>query len=279
MYGLTEAFRSTYLDPSEVDRRPDSIGKAIPDAEILVVRPDGSRCDPGEEGELVHRGALVALGYWNDPARTAERFKPAPGSQSDWRAPELAVWSGDGVVADEEGFLYFVGRSDEMIKTSGYRVSPTEVEEVAYSSGLVRDAVALGVPDPRLGQKIVLLATPVDGPELDPNGLITAMRRELPLYMVPSEVQVRVELPRGPQRQVRPQPAEAGGRRMTESTTRTAPSGSGSTRSAPWTASWPSVVCRCAGWRRGSARRRSSRTTAGCWRSGSRCSAPRCPRD
>jgi acyl-CoA ligase (AMP-forming) (exosortase A-associated) len=198
MYGLTEAFRSTYLDPSEVDRRPDSIGKAIPDAEILVVRPDGTRCDPGEEGELVHRGALVALGYWNDPARTAERFKPAPGSQSNWRAPELAVWSGVGVVADEEGFLYFVGRSDEMIKTSGYRVSPTEVEEVAYSSGLVRDAVALGVPDPRLGQKIVLLATPVDGQELDPNGLITAMRRELPLYMVPSEVQVHVELPRGP---------------------------------------------------------------------------------
>ena len=181
-----------------MDLRPDYIGKSIQDAEILVVRPDGSRCDPGEEGELVHRGALVALGYWNDPERTAERFKPAPGSQSSWRAPELAVWSGDGVVADEEGFLYFVGRSDEMIKTSGYRVSPTEVEEVAYSSGLVRDAVALGVPDQRLGQKIVLLATPVDGAALDPDGLITAMRRELPLYMVPSEVRVRVELPRGP---------------------------------------------------------------------------------
>lgn len=198
MYGLTEAFRSTYLDPAEVDRRPDSIGKAIPDAEILVVRPDGSRCDPGEEGELVHRGALVALGYWNDPVRTAERFKPAPGSQSDWRAPELAVYSGDGVVADEDGFLYFVGRSDEMIKTSGYRVSPTEVEEVAYSSGLVRGVVALGVPDQRLGQKIVLLATAVEGQQLDPEGLIVAMRRELPLYMVPSEVLVRVELPRGP---------------------------------------------------------------------------------
>ena len=79
MYGLTEAFRSTYLDPAEVDRRPDSIGKAIPNAEILVVRPDGTHCDPGEEGELVHRGALVALGYWNDPERTAERFRPAPG--------------------------------------------------------------------------------------------------------------------------------------------------------------------------------------------------------
>ena len=79
MYGLTEAFRSTYLDPAEVDRRPDSIGKAIPNAEILVVRPDGTPCEPGEEGELVHRGALVALGYWNDPERTAARFRPAPG--------------------------------------------------------------------------------------------------------------------------------------------------------------------------------------------------------
>lgn len=198
MYGLTEAFRSTYLDPAEVDRRPDSIGKAIPNAEILVVRPDGSRCAPGEEGELVHRGALVAMGYWNDPERTAERFKPAPGSASDWRAAELAVWSGDGVVADEEGFLYFVGRNDEMIKTSGYRVSPTEVEEVAYESGLVRDVVAIGVPDERLGQKIVLLATAADGHPLEASELISRMRRELPLYMVPSDVQVRQQLPKGP---------------------------------------------------------------------------------
>ena len=82
MYGLTEAFRSTYLDPAEVDRRPDSIGKAIPNAEILVVRADGTPCEPGEEGELVHRGALVALGYWNDPERTAERFRPAPGPRA-----------------------------------------------------------------------------------------------------------------------------------------------------------------------------------------------------
>ena len=198
MYGLTEAFRSTYLDPDEVDRRPDSIGKAIPNAEIIVARPDGTRCEPGEQGELVHRGALVALGYWNDPVRTAERFKPAPGLQPDWRAPELAVWSGDAVVADEEGFLYFVGRRDEMIKTSGYRVSPTEVEEVAYDSGLVRDAVALGVDDARLGQKIVLLATPVDGAHLSPDKLVAVMRRQLPLYMVPSEVQVRTQLPRSP---------------------------------------------------------------------------------
>ena len=197
MYGLTEAFRSTYLDPSQVDQRPDSIGKAIPNAEILVVRPDGSRCDPGEEGELVHRGPLVALGYWNDPERTAERFRPAPGHNAPWRAPEMSVWSGDTVVADEDGFLYFVGRADEMIKTSGYRVSPTEVEEAAYATGLVRDVVALGLDDVTLGQKVVLVATSA-GESLSGDDLISAMKRELPLYMVPSIVDVRDEIPRSP---------------------------------------------------------------------------------
>ncbi|NMO49890.1 acyl-CoA ligase (AMP-forming), exosortase A system-associated [Actinoplanes sp. TBRC 11911] len=198
MYGLTEAFRSTYLHPSEVDRRPDSIGKAIPNAEILVVRPDGSPCDPGEPGELVHRGALVASGYWNDPDRTAERFRPAPGRPAELVAPELAVWSGDLAVRDDEGFLYFVGRTDDMIKTSGYRVSPTEVEEVAHGTGLVRDAVALGVDDERLGQHIVLVVSPPAGQALDRAGLLDGMRRRLPRYMVPQRVVVRDELPRSP---------------------------------------------------------------------------------
>jgi acyl-CoA ligase (AMP-forming) (exosortase A-associated) len=197
MYGLTEAFRSTYLDPDEVDRRPDSIGKAIPNAEILVVRPDGTRCGPGEEGELVHRGALVAVGYWNDPVRTAERFKPAPGPSVTGHTTEIAVWSGDAVVADEEGFLYFVGRKDDMIKTSGYRVSPTEIEEVAYASGLVRDAVALGQEDERLGQVVVLVVSPA-GEGFSTDALLDEMRRQLPLYMVPSSVVVRDELPRSP---------------------------------------------------------------------------------
>ncbi|MFC7621372.1 acyl-CoA ligase (AMP-forming), exosortase A system-associated [Microlunatus sp. GCM10028923] len=195
MYGLTEAFRSTYLDPAQVDLRPDSIGKAIPNAEILVVRPDGTRCGPGEEGELVHRGTLVALGYWNDPVRTRERFRPVPDPTASWRQPELAVWSGDRVVADADGYLYFVGRTDEMIKTSGYRVSPTEVEEAAYATGMVRDAVALGVPDDRLGQRIVLLATE-NGHPLTSSALLAEMRRELPHFQVPSEVIVRAELPR-----------------------------------------------------------------------------------
>jgi acyl-CoA synthetase (AMP-forming)/AMP-acid ligase II len=162
----------------------------------MVVRADGTPCEPGEEGELVHRGALVALGYWNDPERTAARFRPAPGCP-DWRAPEVAVWSGDAVVTDEDGFLYFVGRSDDMIKTSGYRVSPTEIEEAAYDTGLVRDAVALGVDDEALGQRIVLVVTPTDGP-VDADELRAELRRSLPLYMVPAAIVEQQEIPRSP---------------------------------------------------------------------------------
>jgi acyl-CoA ligase (AMP-forming) (exosortase A-associated) len=197
MYGLTEAFRSTYLDPAEVDRRPDSIGKAIPNAEILVVHDDGSECGAGEQGELVHRGALVAMGYWNDPERTVERFKPAPSRDGAICTNETAVFSGDLVRRDEDGFLYFVGRKDEMIKTSGYRVSPTEIEEVAYGTGLVGDAVALGVDDERLGQHIVLAVSPANG-RLEPDELLAELRRLLPLYMVPKHVVVRPSLPRSP---------------------------------------------------------------------------------
>jgi acyl-CoA ligase (AMP-forming) (exosortase A-associated) len=198
MYGLTEAFRSTYLDPREVDRRPDSIGKAIPNAEILVVRQDGGLCGPGEPGELVHRGPLVTLGYWNDAERTAERFRPPPNRPVELRTPELAVWSGDVVVRDEEGFLYFVGRRDDMIKTSGYRVSPQEIEEVAYETGVVHDAVALGVEDEAVGQRIVLVVAPFDPIGFDPAVVTAHLRQVLPGYMVPAEVVVRPDLPRSP---------------------------------------------------------------------------------
>ncbi|GAB3254536.1 acyl-CoA ligase (AMP-forming), exosortase A system-associated [Nocardioides dilutus] len=198
MYGLTEAFRSTYLDPAEIDRRPDSIGKAIPNAEIMVVRPDGSLAAPGEEGELVHRGPLVALGYWNDPERTAQIFRPLPGVAPSWRQPELAVWSGDNVVADEDGYLYFVGRADEMIKTSGYRVSPTEVEEAAYATGLVGDAVAMGLEDTARGQRIVLVVTGNGTGPLDQGAVLAELRRTLPRFMVPSELREMDVLPRSP---------------------------------------------------------------------------------
>jgi acyl-CoA ligase (AMP-forming) (exosortase A-associated) len=198
MYGLTEAFRSTYLDPAEVDRRPDSIGKGIPNAEILVVGKNGELCGPGEQGELVHRGALVAMGYWNDPERTAERFRPAPGQPPGIPLPEIAVWSGDLVRTDEDGFLYFVGRDDEMIKTSGYRVSPTEVEEVVYATGMVGEAVVLGIPHPVLGQGIVVVATPPAGGGLDTEALLLQCRQQLPLYMVPGWIEERPALPRTP---------------------------------------------------------------------------------
>ena len=198
MYGLTEAFRSTYLDPNEVDRRPESIGKAIPNAEILVVREDGSVAAPGETGELVHRGALVSLGYWNDPERTAERFRPAPGQPDGLTMPEIAVWSGDLVRRDEEGFLYFVGRRDDMIKTSGYRVSPTEIEEVIFASGLVDEAAAVGLPHPTLGQSITLLVKPKDGIALDAEALLAVCRQELPTFMVPHHIEEFAELHRNP---------------------------------------------------------------------------------
>lgn len=196
MYGLTEAFRSTYLAPEEVDRRPDSIGKAIPDAEIFVLHPDGTPCAPEEPGELVHCGPLVSLGYWNNPQATAERFRPLPPALAVGRyAPkEMAVFSGDTVRMDAAGFLYFVGRRDEMIKTSGYRVSPTEVEEALYASGLVGECIAFGIPHPLLGQAIQVVATPATGSAATADELIAACRDRLPAYMVPAGIELR----RGP---------------------------------------------------------------------------------
>lgn len=203
MYGLTEAFRSTYLPPEEVERRPDSIGKAIPNAEILVLREDGSPCAANEPGELVHRGALVGMGYWNDPTKTAERYKPLPngvgGREVGMVIPELAVFSGDTVRRDEEGFLYFVGRRDEMIKTSGYRVSPTEIEEVFYASQRVGEVAAFGVAHPALGEVIVVVATPRPGTIVAIGELKSDCQRQLPAYMQPALIDLREGvLPRNP---------------------------------------------------------------------------------
>ncbi len=190
MYGLTEAFRSTYLEPALLDAHPDSMGQAIPFAEIMVVDADGS---PAEEGELVHAGPLVAHGYWQDPERTAERFKPAPGHSA---YGGTAVWSGDRVRRDAEGLLYFVGREDGMIKTAGNRVSPTEVEEAAIASGMIHEAVALGMPDPRLGEAIALIVRP-DRRERE-DELRAFLKRQLPNFMQPAAIIWRDELPRSP---------------------------------------------------------------------------------
>jgi len=198
MYGLTEAFRSTYLEPERIDERPGSIGKAVPNAEVLVVNAAGEPCAPYEPGELVHRGALVTLGYWNDPQRTRERFRPAPGAPAQLPIAELAVWSGDTVYADADGYLYFVGRSDDLIKTSGYRVSPEEVEQVVHGTGLVAAAAAIGVAHDTLGQAIVAVVVPAPGSTDAPRRILEACRAQLPRYLVPVQVLERERLPHTP---------------------------------------------------------------------------------
>ncbi|MCG5540156.1 MULTISPECIES: acyl-CoA ligase (AMP-forming), exosortase A system-associated [unclassified Halorhodospira] len=194
MYGLTEAFRSTYLPPEEIDQRPGSMGRAIPNAEIGVVRPDGSPCMPLEPGELVHRGPLVSQGYWNAPEATAARFRPAPGRPAQAPLAELAVWSGDTVYADADGFLYFVGRRDEMIKTSGFRVSPLEIEEVLDGLPGLGEHAALGIPDDRLGEAIALVGQTAGA---TPEQILTRCRERLPAYMVPTQIRLQTApLPR-----------------------------------------------------------------------------------
>ena len=195
MYGLTEAFRSTYLDPALIDTHPTAMGRAIPHAEVLVIDDTGQLADDGEEGELVHCGPLVAQGYWQDPERSAERFRPAPAAS---RYGGTAVWSGDRVRRDREGLLYFVGRRDAMIKSAGNRISPREIEDAALATGLVSEAVALGVPDPRLGQAVHLVVRQAPGGVTAELDLPRRLAEELPNFMQPRMVHWRDSLPVGP---------------------------------------------------------------------------------
>ena len=191
MYGLTEAFRSTFLDPALVDSHPTSMGKAIPFAEVLVIADSGAEAAVGEEGELVHCGPLVAQGYWQDAERTAERFRPAPACSA---YGGMAVWSGDRVMRDAEGLLYFVGRRDAMIKSAGNRISPQEIEDAALATGLVAEAVALGVPDARLGHAVHLV---VRGSG-DDAALRAALKRDLPNFMQPQVIRWLEVMPLNP---------------------------------------------------------------------------------
>jgi acyl-CoA ligase (AMP-forming) (exosortase A-associated) len=195
MYGLTEAFRSTYLPPSEIDARPGSMGKAIPECEILVVTEDGRRCEAGEVGELVHRGPTVALNYWCDEEATRAKFRPDPFAPAG--SSGRVVYSGDLVKTDADGYLYFVGRRDEQIKSQGYRISPGEVEELIFNSGLVREVVVKGRPDPLSGAVVVAHCVPKD-PVFSVETLLEYCRKEMPTYMVPKAVLVHPEFPRTP---------------------------------------------------------------------------------
>ena len=197
MYGLTEAFRSTYLAPEEIHRGARCIGKAIPNTEILVINKEGKECAPDELGELVHRGPTVAMGYWGKEEATQKAYRPNPLAPPELLDVERVVYSGDTVRRDEEGFLYFIGREDAMIKSQGYRLSPEEVENLLISSGLVHEACAFGVEDPEVGQLVMAAVSLKDGRD---ENAVDRMREHVikngPPYMVPKEIFVLDELPK-----------------------------------------------------------------------------------
>jgi acyl-CoA ligase (AMP-forming) (exosortase A-associated) len=194
MYGLTEAFRSTYLPPEEIDKRPGSIGKAIPECEVFPVTADGRRAAPGEAGILVHRGPTVSLGYWNRPEDTARVLRPNPLRPAEVGG-DIVCWSGDRVVEDEEGYLYFVGREDAMIKSSGYRISPTEVEEVLMATKAFRHVAVIGIPDEWVGQRVHAVAVAADAVPVDATAVLRAAAEVLPPYMVPRTIELVTDLP------------------------------------------------------------------------------------
>lgn len=183
MFGLTEAFRSTYLEPDKLDLHPTSVGKAIPDCQVMVLDEHGEECAPSVVGELVHRGTTVTKGYWRDLENTAKVFRPHP------RFPgETLVFSGDRVYRDAEGYLYFVARADDMIKTKGFRVSPTEVETEVVRHAEVVDAVAFAVPNIAVGEDVACAYTTVTGKPLPEPLLKQFLKTQLPTHMVPAHL-------------------------------------------------------------------------------------------
>ncbi|EAR60349.1 AMP-binding protein [Neptuniibacter caesariensis] len=199
MHGLTEAFRSTYLDPSQVQIRPDSIGKAIPDVELYVINEEGKECAPREVGELIHRGGYIYRGFWNAPKENAERFKSIQilkdvinleGQLTD----EIVVATGDYVYKDEEGYLYFVSRHDDMIKTRGFRVSPYEVESVVAKNIPSIDRCAVfGLENELIEEEIVMVYSATS--ELSEEEILFELKKHLASYMIPSKIVYKRFLP------------------------------------------------------------------------------------
>jgi acyl-CoA synthetase (AMP-forming)/AMP-acid ligase II len=195
MYGLTEAFRSTYLPPSQLEQRPGSIGKAIPNTEIFVIGDDGQPCATGQPGELVHHGPTVSMGYWNQPELSRQVLRPHPFPPPGGATPPLVCYSGDLVYTDDEGYLYYVSRRDNQIKTAGYRVSPTEVEEVLHEHEQVAQAAVVGVADALLGQAIHAFVVLRAGGDLTAETLQQFCAARLPGYMIPKQLSFRTQLP------------------------------------------------------------------------------------
>ena len=196
MYGLTEAFRSTYLEPELINQHPNSIGKAVEGEEIFVVDEENNLLEPGQIGELVHRGQLVAQGYWNNQEATRECFRPNPFQPKELTIPERVVYSGDYVRKDKDGFLYFIGRKDEMIKSAGNRISPEEVEEIIYSSGFVSAVIAFGFPDDLYGQSVFIIVSALNKKQLDLKELKRFCHKNMPSYMIPKFIEIWENLPK-----------------------------------------------------------------------------------
>ena len=199
MHGLTEAFRSTYLDPSQVEIRPDSIGKPIPDVELYVLNEQGKECAVREVGELIHRGGYIYRGFWNAPEENAQRFKSVQilkdvinleGHLTD----EIVVASGDYVYQDEEGYFYFVSRKDDMIKTMGFRVSPLEIESVvAKNIPQIEQCAVFGLDNELIEEEIVMIYSAPS--EISEKEIVFELKKHLASYMIPSRVLYKKSLP------------------------------------------------------------------------------------
>ncbi len=192
MYGLTECKRVSYLPPEQLDNRPGSVGIAIPGTEVWIEDDAGSVAAPGEVGELMVRGAHVMQGYWNDPDTTAKRLKPG---RWPW---ERVLATGDLFRADDEGYLYFVGRTDDIMKSRGEKVAPREIEDALHRADGVHAAAVVGVEDALLGTAIHAFVTARDGATLDPAALRRHCAAQLEDYKVPQRIVVRDTLPQTP---------------------------------------------------------------------------------
>jgi len=199
MHGLTEAFRSTYLDPSQIQIRPDSIGKPIPDVELYVINEEGKECGVREVGELIHRGGYIYRGFWNAPDHNEKRFKSVDILKDVIKlegqlVDEIVVASGDYVYKDEEGYFYFVSRHDDMIKTQGFRVSPYEVESVvAKNLPQIEQCAVFGMENELIEEEIVMVYSAVS--EIAEEEILFELKKHLASYMIPGRVVYRRSLP------------------------------------------------------------------------------------